>query len=56
MLILTTFYVTFVTLIKAAMVIFGAGLAVFLFSSILISATYTLFAEVFAARSGVNHV
>jgi len=56
MLILTAFSVTLVILIKAVMVIFGAGLALFLFSSIFIFAVYSLFAEIFSSRTGVHHV
>jgi len=56
MLILTAFSLTLVTLIKATMIIFGAGLALFLFSSIFIFAVYNLFAEIFSSRTGVLHV
>lgn len=49
MLILTVFYATFVALIKAAMVMFGAGLALFLFSSLFIFAVYSLFAEIYSS-------
>lgn len=56
MLILTAFSMTFVALIKAAMVMFGAGLALFLFSSIFIFAFYSLFAEILSSRIGVHHV
>lgn len=56
MLILTVFYVIFVALIKAAMVMFGAGLALFLFSRIFIFSAYSLFAEIFSSRIGVHHV
>lgn len=47
MLILTAFSVTFVALIKAAMTMFGAGLAIFLFSGILLLAIYSFVASVF---------
>lgn len=56
MLILTAFSMTLVILIKAAMVIFGAGLALLMFGSILIFATYSFFAEIFSSLTGVYHV
>lgn len=56
MLILTAFSMTFVALIKAAMVMFGAGLALFLFGSILIFVIYSFFAEIISSLIGVHHV
>lgn len=56
MLILTAFSVTFMALIKAAMVMFGSSLAIIVFSSVLILASYCFFAAIISSLIGVDHV
>lgn len=46
MLILTAFSLTFVALLKASMIAFGAGMALFLFSTILIVVVFSLLVSV----------